>query len=124
MRSRVGRRNRLGSSPRTCTSPPDGSSAPVIMRIVVVLPAPDGPTIPRIVPAGTVRSTSNTPTPSPKSRVAPRSTTSPSLLGETDVDTTPAVGSAVVIAGSGVGSDAAAGEPGVPDASPGGGGGV
>src|SRR5690349_10364624 len=53
------------------------------MRMVVVLPAPEGPTIPRIVPDGTARSRSNTPTPSPKSRVAPRRTTRPSVLALT-----------------------------------------
>src|SRR5829696_10123954 len=76
MRSRVARRNRLGSSPRTLTSPAVGSRAPVIIRIVVVLPAPEGPTMPRIAPAGTSMSMSKTPAPSPKSRVAPRRTTS------------------------------------------------
>src|SRR5690349_12526221 len=77
------------------------------MRMVVVLPAPEGPTIPRIVPDGTARSRSNTPTPSPKSRVAPRSTTRPSVFALTFDEAAAPGGPATVastpwVAGSGI----------------------
>src|SRR5215203_1153284 len=106
------RRKRRGSSPSTSTSPSSGSRAPVIIRIVVVLPAPDGPTMPRIVPAGTERSIPNTPAPSPKSRVAWLSTTSgvpPATAGRvTGSLVVPALGT------SGGSGGAAGGSPGSP----------
>src|SRR5688572_19974323 len=40
--------------------------APVSILTTVVLPAPDGPITPRMVPSGTVRATSSTATRSPK----------------------------------------------------------
>src|SRR5205085_8002697 len=66
MRSRVWRRNLRGSSPRTWTDPDDGSSPPVMRRIVVVLPAPLGPITPRVVPKGTVSDSPSSATKCPK----------------------------------------------------------
>src|SRR5215212_6090423 len=55
IRSRSEREKRFGARPRTEISPELGARAPVSIRIVVVLPAPDGPITPRIAPRGTVR---------------------------------------------------------------------
>ena len=64
--SRVRRLKRRGFSPRTTTIPVSGWIAPVIIRMVVVLPAPLGPITPTIAPSGTANDTSLTATTSPK----------------------------------------------------------
>src|SRR5690242_11134062 len=78
MRSRVDAVNDRGASPRTQTSPDVVASEPISIRMVVVLPEPDGPTTPRIDPRPTVRSIPPTATVSPNRRVRPavRTTTS------------------------------------------------
>ena len=45
--------SRRGSSPRTCTRSPSGARSPSRHSIVVVFPAPFGPTTPKISPAAT-----------------------------------------------------------------------
>src|SRR5574338_1362666 len=55
--------------PMTQASPPVGSMTPVKSRIVVVLPAPSGPTRPKISPTATVKFTSSTARTAPNERV-------------------------------------------------------
>src|SRR5690349_13350539 len=62
MRSRMLVRKRLGTAPNTRSSPFCGGYTPVSSRTVVVLPLPLGPIRPNIVPRGTVKFRSNTPT--------------------------------------------------------------
>ena len=54
-----------GSMPRTDSSPPVRSSVPPIMRIVVDLPAPFGPSSPKLSPGATSKSMPSTATKSP-----------------------------------------------------------
>ena len=58
-----------------------GCRAPVIIRIVVVLPEPDGPMTPRIVPCLTTRSMSRTTVRSSNARETPRTNTTSSGPG-------------------------------------------
>ena len=53
------------SLPSTVTRPPVGGRKPVIMRMVVVLPAPFGPSIPRISPSRTEKEMPSTAVKSP-----------------------------------------------------------
>src|SRR5215210_6712434 len=62
--------------PSMSISPAVGSSKPAIIRSVVVLPQPDGPSRARNSPGCTSRSMSSTATRSPKRFVTPRSATS------------------------------------------------
>jgi hypothetical protein len=62
MRSRMEVRKRLGTAPSTRSSPFCGGYTPVSSRTVVVLPLPLGPIRPNMVPRGTVKFRSNTPT--------------------------------------------------------------
>ena len=59
-------------SPATTTSPPSRSSRPAIIEIVVVLPAPFGPSSPYVSPAPMWNPTPSTATSSPKLRRRPR----------------------------------------------------
>ena len=54
------------SAPNTLIRPPIGFSSVTSMRMVVVLPAPLGPSRPKVSPGWMVRSTSFTATWSPK----------------------------------------------------------
>ncbi len=71
------------SSPSSSTVPSLGSSKPAIMRRVVVLPQPEGPSIVKNSPRGISRSICLTAAKSPKRFVTPRKVTlgssSPSL---------------------------------------------
>src|SRR5262245_53553941 len=60
------------SSPRSWMSPSSGSSNPATMRIVVVLPQPDGPSSVRNSPSRMSIDRSSTATTSPKVFVTPR----------------------------------------------------
>jgi hypothetical protein len=62
------------SKPATCAVPLVGIDSVVIMRTVVVLPAPFGPSMEKTVPAGTEKLTPSTAVKSPK--VLTRSTAS------------------------------------------------
>ena len=55
--------------------PPVGSSKPAIIRSIVVLPEPDGPSIEKNSPSAMSRSTPATAVTSPKRLVTPRSDT-------------------------------------------------
>src|SRR6478672_9472294 len=59
------------STPRSSTRPPDGSSKPPIMRRVVVLPQPDGPSSEKNSPARISRSIPSTARTSPNRLVSP-----------------------------------------------------
>jgi len=61
-----------------------GVSAPVRTRIVVVLPDPDGPMIPRIVPAGTISEMPSTASWSANWTVTSSTTTTSSPVVATD----------------------------------------
>ena len=65
------RRSRSPSRPRTSTSPSSGASSPATTRMNVVLPAPFGPTSPRISPVRTSRSKPSSAWTSPKLRASP-----------------------------------------------------
>src|SRR5687767_10263384 len=59
------------SCPRTRAEPASGRSSVASIRIVVVLPAPLGPSTPYTVPLGTARSTPSTARTSPKALTRP-----------------------------------------------------
>src|SRR5690348_5252066 len=65
------------SRPPSSTRPVSGCSKPAIIRSVVVLPEPDGPSSVKNSPSPTVRSTSSTATTSPYVLRAPSTRTSP-----------------------------------------------
>src|SRR6185295_2430111 len=66
------------SKPATVASPEVGSSSPQSMRIVVVLPEPFGPRMPKISPASISNDASSTAFTAPKCFVSPcRRTTAP-----------------------------------------------
>src|SRR5690554_5659163 len=104
------------SAPARRIVPASGLSNPVIMEIVVVFPAPFGPTMPNIVPARTVRSMLSTATVSPNDLLRPETdnTTSPGSRGveaagrSSDSGSAGGAGSAAgagLAAGSGVADD-------------------
>src|SRR3954471_20636402 len=62
-------RYRCGTRPSTETAPPDGTSIPVSILIIVDLPAPFGPRYPTASPASIENDTSSTATTSVNSRV-------------------------------------------------------
>ena len=62
MRARASLGLAAASIPSTVTFPEPGSRNPVIIRIVVVFPAPFGPRKPRISPLSTRNDTSSTAT--------------------------------------------------------------
>ena len=63
------------SRPNTSTMPGPAGSSVVISRIVVVLPAPFGPSSPKISPSSTSRSIPSTATAPPNACRSPRQTT-------------------------------------------------
>ena len=63
------------SSPPTMTVPEVGSVKPAIIRSVVVLPQPDGPSNEKNSPLATSRSSESTTVSSPKRLVSPRRVT-------------------------------------------------
>src|SRR6476620_9506057 len=65
------------SAPSRITAPASGVSKPAIIRSVVVLPQPDGPSMVKNSPGGICRSIPSTATTSPNSFVKPSSWTSP-----------------------------------------------
>ena len=66
-------------SPATVTAPPSRSSRPAIIEIVVVFPAPFGPSSPYVSPAPIPNPTPSTATISPKRRRRPRHSSTRSL---------------------------------------------
>ena len=68
------------SSPASVTLPMVGTSKPAIMRSVVVLPQPDGPSIEKNSPSRMFRSMLFTTTFSPNALVTPLSTMCPSTI--------------------------------------------
>src|SRR5689334_16619895 len=64
--SRSAARFRVTSSPPSWISPPVGSSSPAIIRRVVVLPQPEGPSMTKNSPSSTVKVEPLTATKSPK----------------------------------------------------------
>src|SRR4029453_2029119 len=64
--------------------PADGSSRPAIIRRVVVLPQPDGPSSAKNDPAATVRSRSCTAVIDPNHLLTPRRTRSPAIGSTAD----------------------------------------
>src|ERR1700746_2183095 len=64
------------STPASLIEPASGRSKPAIMRSVVVLPEPDGPSSVKNEPCSTRRSTSSTATTSPYTLRAPTTSTS------------------------------------------------
>src|SRR6185436_18432793 len=89
----------MGSIPSTRAVPPVGSDSPNSIRMVVVLPAPLGPSKPKTSPCWTVRSSASTAVKSPYCLVRPRvwmATVSPDRLGAV-CSATAASGSATAI---------------------------
>src|SRR5438552_2181054 len=64
--SRCEARLKVTSSPSSMICPDDGSSSPAIMRKVVVLPQPDGPSSTKKSPSAMVKEDSRTAVKSPK----------------------------------------------------------
>ena len=60
MRRRIHRDRSIESSPSTVTRPDEGGNTPQTIRIVVVFPAPFGPSTPTTEPFGTSNETSET----------------------------------------------------------------
>ena len=67
------------SAPCTDTDPPSGRSSPVTIDRVVVFPAPFGPTIPKMLPAGTDTLMWSTATVPPNRFTSPETTSTTSL---------------------------------------------
>src|SRR4051794_12398832 len=63
------------STPRTIACPPSGARSPSRISTVVVLPAPFGPSRPKISPAATWKSMPSTATMSPYRLISPRTST-------------------------------------------------
>src|SRR4051794_7512537 len=70
------------STPRTIAWPPSGARSPSRISTVVVLPAPFGPSRPKISPAATWKSIPSTATMSPYRLISPRTSTTGSVATE------------------------------------------
>src|SRR5579885_2660827 len=73
--------SRTTSKPATVAEPPSGLRTPASMRSVVVLPAPSGPTRPKISPAPATKLRRSTASVSAKRRVSSRASTAGSAMG-------------------------------------------